>query len=105
MKNAIQELNEHCQKVGIDLPTWEFTQLSVTPSMWQADVTIGEYAGRGEGQTKKAAMASAAKRLIYWLKDEEIWHDQLAKPRFVNSGASYNHGQAYRKNHKIDTEH
>lgn len=88
-KNPIQELNEHCQKVGIALPSWNFTQVSITPSVWKAVVTLGEFSASGEEASKKSAQAAAANILALLLKDQEIWHDQLGKRQQKDFGREY----------------
>ena len=81
MKNPIQELNEHCQKVEIPLADWKFSQISVTPSEWKASCLLDEYFTEAIGPTKKHAKALAANNMIKRLKHEEIWWEQLAGPR------------------------
>jgi len=79
MKNPIQELNEHCQKMAIPMPEWQFEQKSLTPSLWKAAVVLGEFSAAGEGGSKKEAQAKAAAVLIELLKDEGIWWEDFTK--------------------------
>lgn len=95
MKNPIQELNEHCQKCRLPLPSCEFIQLSVTPSTWEVSMRVGDVCATKTGETKKAAQTLAAENIIEQLIYEEIWWEQLYNtpiPKGVGG---------YRKPHKV----
>lgn len=91
MKNAIQELNEHCQKCRLPLPTCEFEQVSVTPSSWKVVMKLGDFQAIKTGENKKEAQAIAADNLKLQLVEEEIWWEQLQSTPIPKGVGGYKH--------------
>jgi hypothetical protein len=81
-QNYVGMLNEHCQKVPTLtplVPDYTQVELSKTPNKWRVTVSLGEYIKSADASTVKEGKQLAAKQLIDFLIDNEIWHDQLAK--------------------------
>ncbi len=38
--NPVQALKQHCDKVRLPLPLWEFEQVSISPPKWKATVRL-----------------------------------------------------------------